>query len=171
MKKVTTFGQIGPCYEIRYSKRMAQVFLVSNGKRIGGYKVKDVILGRDNGPELGSKYDKRMKPGSTVLLRQANGKYVYVSDVDIYSFSTVKDDPVKHFYSTFGSSHVPYPYLVCEDYTYLLLAKVRISNEDRKTKDPYEQYYNHSGRFDTTGFETFAAKLIHRAIPYRSNKK
>lgn len=105
MKKVFTFGQVRPCYEIRYSKRMAHVFLASSGKRIGSYKVKEVIPGRDNGPEL-NRSEKRMKPGSTVLFRQAGGKYIHVSDGNVYSFYTVRDDPVKHFYSAYmGSIH------------------------------------------------------------------
>lgn len=45
----------------------------------------------------------------------------------------------------------------------MLLAKVRIINEDRRGKNPYKQYYNHSSRSDTSGFKPFETKLIHRA--------
>lgn len=161
MRRVVTFGQVGQCYEIRYSRKTATISTVNDDKLIGKYTIKRIILGYDNGPELDREDYKRAKRGSTVLLCLAGGRYIYVSDVNIYSFSTIKDDTVERFYSPFRGSLIPYPYLVCENYTYLLLARAYIANEKRQTRDPYEQYYNHSGRYDTSGFTPINEKLIH----------
>lgn len=166
MKRVVTSGQDGPAYEVKYTKRTAIVRHVDSGKIVGRYKVKSVLLGYDNGPELYAEYTRGRKVsrrvrGSTVLLALGDGKYIYVSDVDVVSFKTIDDDPVKRFYSTNGNNRVPYPYLVCENHTYLLLSEVYVDNEKRKIDDPYAQYYDFKKKFDKADFKKLKTKKIH----------
>jgi hypothetical protein len=79
--------------------------------------------------------------GSSILLKQAQNKYMYIGDT-IKTFEPPKGDKILDYHSPIGNSDVPYPYAVGEQYTYLMIADVYIPNGDLdKGKDPYEQYY------------------------------
>ena len=76
--------------------------------------------------------------GNSILIEEDPLQYVFIGD-SLFEFST--DEPINFFFSPIGNSDVPYPYAISDYFTFLLTEKVFISNEDRNTIDPYQQYY------------------------------
>ncbi len=81
--------------------------------------------------------------GNSILLQVKSDKpeqykYVYVGS-EIYSFYT--NEIINKYYSPIGNNDVPYPYVISENYIYLLLEKTILNKEAVQTKDPYQHYY------------------------------
>ena len=99
----------------------------------------------------------RWKPsykGNSVLLSLGDNKYVFIGQ-SIWEFST-GGDRILEYYSPIGNSDVPYPFAVGENYTYLMLEKVRVPNALLDSSvGPYAQVY---------GFKDFITRPAHRAL-------
>jgi hypothetical protein len=99
---------------------------------------KQVFLGEKTGRLTDAMYRK----GSSILACIKENHYVYIGS-EIYSFYT--KEPIIAYESPVGSSSVPYPYAVGEEYTYFMLDKEKVPNEllDH-TKDAYGQFYGYT---------------------------
>jgi len=99
---------------------------------------KHVFLGEKTGRLTDATYRK----GSSILVEQSPMNYVYIGS-EIYAFHT--KEPIIAYESPVGSSSVPYPYAVGEEYTYFMLDKEKVPNEllDPK-KDAYGQFYGYT---------------------------
>jgi hypothetical protein len=99
---------------------------------------KHVFLGEKTGRLTDATYRK----GSSILACIKENHYVYIGS-EIYSFHT--KEPIIAYESPVGSSSVPYPYAVGEEYTYFMLDKEKVPNEllDLK-KDAYGQFYGYT---------------------------
>lgn len=99
---------------------------------------KQVFLGEKTGRLTDAIYRK----GSSILACIKENHYVYIGS-EIYSFRTT--EPIVAYESPVGSSSVPYPYAVGEEYTYFMLDKEKVPNEllDPK-KDAYGQFYGYT---------------------------
>lgn len=75
---------------------------------------------------------------------------MYIGSV-IYTFQTVDNESIVHYYSPVGNSVLPYPSAIGESHTYLMLDKVSIPNTylDLK-KDAYTQYYTNKSLENVT---------------------
>lgn len=92
--------------------------------------------------------------GNSVLLHLGANRYMYIGE-SIYKFNT-NGDCILDYYSPIGNSAVPYPFAVGENYTYIMLDKVRYPNSVIDTnKDPYPQHY---------GFRDTITSEAHRAL-------
>ena len=82
------------------------------------------------------------RKGSSILACIKENQYIYIGS-EIYSFYT--KEPIIAYESPVGSSSVPYPYAVGEEYTYFMLDKEKVPNEllDH-TKDAYGQFYGYT---------------------------
>ncbi len=92
--------------------------------------------------ETGKLKDAVYQKGSSILVQQSPTHYVYIGS-EIYSFTT--KEPILAYESPVGSSQVPYPYAVGEEYTYFMLDKEKVPNQllDH-TKDAYGQFYGYT---------------------------
>lgn len=77
--------------------------------------------------------------GNSVLVETAPHHYTYIGD-KIFSFRAV--DEILEYRSPIGNSDVPYPYAVGSQYTYLMLDRIMMPNDQRVGDDPYSQYYD-----------------------------
>ena len=94
------------------------------------------------GEKTGRLKDATYRKGSSILACIKENHYVYIGS-EIYSFYT--KEPIIAYESPVGSSSVPYPYAVGEEYTYFMLDKERVPNDllDH-TKDAYGQFYGYT---------------------------
>ena len=108
----------------------------NKGKEIYETPYKKVFLGE------GRLTDAIYRKGSSILACIKENHYVYIGS-EIYSFRTT--EPIVAYESPVGSSSVPYPYAVGEEYTYFMLDKEKVPNEllDH-TKDAYGQFYGYT---------------------------
>jgi hypothetical protein len=58
--------------------------------------------------------------GNSILLQTATNRYVFIGDC-VYEFSLQEGDSVVTYVSPVGNNDVPYPYIIGEKFTYLLL--------------------------------------------------
>jgi hypothetical protein len=100
---------------------------------------KHVFLGEKTGRLTDSSIYRK---GSSILACIKENHYVYIGS-EIYSFYT--KEPIIAYESPVGSSSVPYPYAVGEEYTYFMLDKEKVPNLllDLK-KDAYGQFYGYT---------------------------
>ena len=108
----------------------------NKGKEIYETPYKKVFLGE------GRLTDAIYRKGSSILACIKENHYVYIGS-EIYSFRTT--EPIVAYESPVGSSSVPYPYAVGEEYTYFMLDKEKVPNLllDPK-KDAYGQFYGYT---------------------------
>jgi len=134
----------------------------SNNKKKEIYRTpyERVFLG-----EKGRLTDATYQKGSSILVQQSSTHYVYIGS-EIYSFHT--KEPILVYESPVGSSSVPYPYAVGEEYTYFMLDKEKVPNAllDLK-KDAYGQFYGYTvSKKEEAAIEkgksSFRIKLIHK---------
>jgi hypothetical protein len=126
-------------------------------------KFKQFFVGIDNSKKLYGKYYGNPKyNGNSILIHIDKDEYVYVGE-SIYKFNSIKNDRIIKYYSPVGNSDVPYPYAIGENYTYLMLEKKYIDNDDIDKGDPYDQLYgwNKKNKKDNSNFKKLKTKLIH----------
>ena len=121
--------------------KMNSPFIIKNAAQ--------VFLGIDNAEQLHGSLYQYKQDGNSVLIKLGDKRHVFVNR-EIWMFEVCENDQIVEFYSPTCNSYVPYPYAIGKEHTYLL-AEVNsedgvpyITNNALKTKDPYEQYYNHS---------------------------
>lgn len=85
----------------------------------------------------------KRKPGdSSILLRTAGKKYIYIDGHEIIEIYI--DQKVDDFYSPMGNNFVPYPYIIVNKKAYLILEKKIINWDDTleaEYEDPYIYFY------------------------------
>jgi hypothetical protein len=99
-------------------------------------KYEQLFLGEKNDP-----YWRAFERGNTILMQTGKGKYLFVGK-GILSFSAMKGDTIRRFYSPMGGNYDSFPHAVGDKYVYLLNEKryAPISEFDM-TKDVMRQYY------------------------------
>ena len=99
-------------------------------------KYEQLFLGEKNDP-----YWRAFERGNNILMQTGKGKYLFVGK-GILSFSAMKGDTIRRFYSPMGGNYDSFPYAVGDKYVYLLNEKkyAPISEFDM-TKDVMRQYY------------------------------
>jgi hypothetical protein len=101
-------------------------------------------------------------PGNSILVKVAGNKYIFIGE-SIQRFSLLDGDDISSYHSNVGNSGVPYPYLIGEKYTYLMLDWVAIPNSLLTLNgEIYEQYYF---KFDKT--QKIKVKKIHKKILHK----
>ena len=102
--------------------------------------------------------------GNNILMQTAKGKYLFAGK-GILSFSAMKGDTIRRFYSPMGGNYDSFPYAVGDKYVYLLNEKKYAPiGEFDMTKDVMKQYYCYE-----TGGECKPYKTS--ALPYTSMYK
>ena len=99
-------------------------------------KYKNIFIGKSS-----IKYSpyKEKFIGNSILIEISKNKYVFIG-YTIYDFVT--KEPILKYESPMGNSSVPYPFAISEKYTYLILARKYISNDEYiKNTDPYIIFY------------------------------
>jgi hypothetical protein len=99
-------------------------------------KYEQLFLGEKNDP-----YWRAFERGNTILMQTGKGKYLFVGK-GILSFSAMKGDTIRRFYSPIGGNYDSFPHAVGDKYVYLLNEKkyAPISEFDA-TEDVMRQYY------------------------------
>ena len=99
-------------------------------------KYEQLFLGEKNDP-----YWRAFERGNTILMQTGKGKYLFVGK-GILSFSAMKGDTIRRFYSPMGGNYDSFPHAVGDKYVYLLNEKryAPISEFDM-AKDVMRQYY------------------------------
>jgi len=99
-------------------------------------KYEQLFLGEKNDP-----YWRAFERGNTILMQTGKGKYLFVGK-GILSFSAMKGDTIRRFYSPMGGNYDSFPHAVGDKYVYLLNEKkcAPISEFDA-TEDVMRQYY------------------------------
>ena len=86
-------------------------------------------------------FKRGVEQGNTILMQTGKGKYLFVGK-GILSFSAMKGDTLRRFYSPMGGNYDSFPYAVGDNYVYLLNEKKCAPvGEFDMTKDPIRQYY------------------------------
>lgn len=99
-------------------------------------KYEQLFLGEKNDP-----YWRAFEKGNNILMQTGKGKYLFVGK-GILSFSSMKGDTIRRFYSPMGGNYDSFPYAVGDKYVYLLNEKkYALISEFDMTKDVMMQYY------------------------------
>ncbi len=99
-------------------------------------KYEQLFLGETNDP-----YWRAFEKGNNILMQTGKGKYLFVGK-GILSFSSMKGDTIRRFYSPMGGNYDSFPYAVGDKYVYLLNEKkYALMSEFDMTKDVMMQYY------------------------------
>jgi hypothetical protein len=122
-------------------------------------KYEQLFLGEKNDP-----YWRAFEKGNNILMQTGKGKYLFVGK-GILSFSAMKGDTIRRFYSPMGGNYDSFPYAVGDKYVYLLNEKkYALISEFDMTKDVMKQYYCYE-----TGDE--CKKYKTSVLPYTSMYK
>ena len=99
-------------------------------------KYEQLFLGEKNDP-----YWRAFEKGNNILMQTGKGKSLFVGK-GILSFSSMKGDTIRRFYSPMGGNYDSFPYAVGDKYVYLLNEKkYALISEFDMTKDVMMQYY------------------------------
>jgi hypothetical protein len=111
------------------------------GKTLLNTPYETLFVGKDTTSEDKKQTADEFGDGNSILIQISKTKYIFVGD-KIYSFSPVKGDTIRSYFSPIGNSDVPYPYALGGTHTYIMLDAVAIPNELLDLKDDiYEQWY------------------------------
>jgi hypothetical protein len=122
-------------------------------------KYEQLFLGEKNDP-----YWRAFERGNNILMQTGKGKYLFVGK-GIFSFSAMKGDAIRRFYSPMSGNYDSFPYAVGDKYVYLLNErKCALISEFDMTKDVMKQYYCYE-----TGDE--CKKYKTSVLPYTSMYK
>lgn len=100
--------------------------------------------------------------GNSLILHVKDDEYIYIGWI-IYKFTIC--DGIKEFHSEVGNSDVPYPYIIGNEYTYLLIEHVKVNNasiEGYRNEDIYDLYYHNDNMiqyFEKYDFEILVKRL------------
>jgi hypothetical protein len=122
-------------------------------------KYEKLFLGEKNDP-----YWRAFEKGNNIVMQTGKGKYLFVGK-GIFSFSAMKGDTIRRFYSPMGGNYDSFPCAIGDKYVYLLNEKkCALISEFDMTKDVMRQYYCYE-----TGGECKTYNTI--ALPYTSMYK
>ena len=129
-------------FAIHHNKYYPEYKKYLRGDYIMSGTYKDLLVGDDKkGYGDYGRFKSRRAPGNSVLVEMRGGKFIFIG-WKVYSFKLEKDDSPVEYVSYVGLNDVPYPYLIGETHTYLLIDAVAIPNEFLNLdKDAYGQYY------------------------------
>jgi len=99
--------------------------------------------------------------GNNILMQTAKGKYLFVGK-GILSFSAMKGDTIRRFYSPMGGNYDSFPYAVGDKYVYLLNEKkyAPISEFDMTmAADVIRQYYCYETGGECKKYKTSALPM------------
>ena len=126
-------------------------------------KLMDVIYEQlflgDNGKN--DPYWRAFERGNNILMQTGKGKYLFVGK-GILSFSAMKGDTIRRFYSPMGGNYDSFPYAVGDKYVYLLNEKkyAPISEFDMTmTADVIRQYYCYETGGECKKYKTSALPM------------
>lgn len=119
-------------------------------------KYEQLFLG-DNGTN--DPYWRVFERGNNILMQTGKGKYLFAGK-GILSFSAIKGDTIRRFYSPMGGNYDSFPYAVGDKYVYLLNEKkcAPISEFDM-TKDVMMQYYCYETGAECKKYKTSALPM------------
>jgi hypothetical protein len=117
-------------------------------------KYEQLFLGEKNDP-----YWRDYEKGNNILMQTVKGKYLFVGK-GILSFSAMKGDTIRRFYSPMGGNYDSFPHAVGDKYVYLLNEKryAPISEFDM-TKDVMRQYYCYETGGECKTYKTSALPM------------
>jgi hypothetical protein len=122
-------------------------------------KYEKLFLGEKNDP-----YWRAYEKGNNIVMQTGKGKYLFIGK-GIFSFSAMKGDTIRRFYSPMGGNYDSFPCAIGDKYVYLLNEKkCALISEFDMTKDVMRQYYCYE-----TGGECKTYNTI--ALPYTSMYK
>jgi hypothetical protein len=122
-------------------------------------KYEQLFLGEKN-----DSYWRAFEKGNNILMQTGKGKYLFIGK-GILSFSSMKGDTIRRFYSPMGGNYDSFPCAIGDKYVYLLNEKKYAPiGEFDMTKDVMKQYYCYE-----TGGECKTYNTI--ALPYTSMYK
>ena len=119
-------------------------------------KYEQLFLGEKNDP-----YWRAFERGNNILMQTGKGKYLFVGK-GILSFSAMKGDTIRRFYSPMGGNYDSFPYAVGDKYVYLLNEKkyAPISEFDMAmTADVIRQYYCYETGGECKTYKTSALPM------------
>lgn len=119
-------------------------------------KYEQLFLGEKNDP-----YWRAFERGNNILMQTGKGKYLFVGK-GILSFSAMKGDTIRRFYSPMGGNYDSFPYAVGDKYVYLLNEKkyAPISEFDMAmTADVIRQYYCYETGAECKTYKTSALPM------------
>jgi len=128
-------------------------------------KYEQLFLGEKNDP-----YWRAFERGNNILMQTGKGKYLFVGK-GILSFSAMKGDTIRRFYSPMGGNYDSFPYAVGDKYVYLLNEKkyAPISEFDMAiTADVIRQYYCYEtgGKCKTYKTSALPMKMVYNTEYY-----
>jgi len=128
-------------------------------------KYEQLFLGEKNDP-----YWRAFERGNNILMQTGKGKYIFVGK-GILSFSAMKGDTIRRFYSPMGGNYDSFPYAVGDKYVYLLNEKkyAPISEFDMAiTADVIRQYYCYEtgGKCKTYKTSALPMKMVYNTEYY-----
>ena len=119
-------------------------------------KYQQLFLGEKNDP-----YWRAFERGNNILMQTGKGKYLFVGK-GILSFSAIKGDTIRRFYSPMGGNYDSFPYAIGDNYVYLLNEKkcAPISEFDMTmTADVIRQYYCYETGAECKKYKTSALPM------------
>jgi len=117
-------------------------------------KYEQLFLGEKNDP-----YWRAFEKGNNILMQTGKGKYLFVGK-GILSFSAMKGDTIRRFYSPMGGNYDSFPYAVGDKYVYLLNEKKYAPvGEFDMTKDVMIQYYCYETGGECKKYKTSALPM------------
>jgi len=128
-------------------------------------KYEQLFLGEKNDP-----YWRAFERGNNIIMQTGKGKYLFVGK-GILSFSAMKGDTIRRFYSPMGGNYDSFPYAVGDKYVYLLNEKkyAPISEFDMAiTADVIRQYYCYEtgGKCKTYKTSALPMKMVYNTEYY-----
>jgi hypothetical protein len=119
-------------------------------------KYEQLFLGEKNDP-----YWRAFERGNNILMQTGKGKYLFVGK-GILSFSAMKGDTIRRFYSPMGGNYDSFPYAMGDKYVYLLNEKkcAPISEFDMTMPaDVIRQYYCYETGAECKKYKTSALPM------------
>ncbi len=128
-------------------------------KKIFESKYDEIIIGKNSNNPLYSE----PFTGNSILLRLKK-EYIFIGE-RIISFQLIDDENIKKYISFMGNNDVPYPYIIGENNTYLILENAIVPNEILNFKeDIYGQYYGHVKSKDNKSIKNRSKNLKFKLI-------
>jgi hypothetical protein len=117
-------------------------------------KYEQLFLGEKNDP-----YWRAFEKGNNILMQTGKGKYLFVGK-GILSFSSMKGDTIRRFYSPMGGNYDSFPCAIGDKYVYLLNEKKCAPiGEFDMTKDVMIQYYCYETGGECKTYKTSALPM------------
>lgn len=117
-------------------------------------KYEQLFLGEKN-----DSYWRAFEKGNNILMQTGKGKYLFVGK-GILSFSSMKGDTIRRFYSPMGGNYDSFPCAIGDKYVYLLNEKKCAPiGEFDMTKDVMIQYYCYETGGECKTYKTSALPM------------